>query len=446
MGFSSFSLATGTISLNLELFKRFQGQQVTLVDCPGHASLIKTIICGSQIIDAALLIVDTQKGIQAQTLECIMITELLAPYLIIVLNKVDLLGDAKDEKLSALEQQVRNLLKKTSVTVIAIIPFSTVENTENYCNALKATLCDALSLISVIRSSQVGALLASDHCFSVKGKGTVLTGTVLQGLLSIGNEIEINFGHSFVKKKIKGIQSFKRSVPTANAGDRVAILVNDLNPEGIQRTLISAPGLVKSSSRILVELQRIPYYKEKLQSGSKIHVTVLNQTAIATVRFYSDDHELLDGLENSSNALLEFERSMSFLEGIKILGARLDIKPSAKKCRFAFHGNIVSVAPPKLSLYQPRVKSAFIDRITSPREIIARDLIKKDGILSPFIGKTVQLLSSDRQVIAQGTIVAPFGASGKVKVGFKFPIAEFEKPVTLSEYSLQLNYQKWFDV
>ena len=74
------------------------GVQYTLVDCPGHASLIRTIIGGAQIIDRMLLVVDITKGIQTQTAECLVIGEILTDELIVVLNKIDLLPESTREK------------------------------------------------------------------------------------------------------------------------------------------------------------------------------------------------------------------------------------------------------------------------------------------------------------------------------------------------------------
>lgn len=80
--------------------------QFTLVDCPGHASLIRTIIGGAQIIDLMFLIIDATKGIQAQTAECIIIAELFMKKVIVVLNKVDMVEDKKvlDSKIAALRK------------------------------------------------------------------------------------------------------------------------------------------------------------------------------------------------------------------------------------------------------------------------------------------------------------------------------------------------------
>ncbi len=85
LGFSSFALEAS-------------GVQYTLVDCPGHASLIRTVICGAHIIDLVLLVIDVTKGVQTQTAECIVIAEIICPKMIVVINKIDLIPLEKREQ------------------------------------------------------------------------------------------------------------------------------------------------------------------------------------------------------------------------------------------------------------------------------------------------------------------------------------------------------------
>ena len=91
-----------SIQSSEELVERYDLLQVTLVDCPGHASLIRTIIGGAQIIDMVVLVVDANKGIQTQTAECLVIAEMTTQNLIVVLNKIDMIPEEeREEKLQA---------------------------------------------------------------------------------------------------------------------------------------------------------------------------------------------------------------------------------------------------------------------------------------------------------------------------------------------------------
>ena len=113
------------------------------MDCPGHASLIKTIIGGAQIIDIMFLILDITKGIQAQTAECIIIAELYMKNIVIILNKVDLIEDPK--ALEAKTNALRKVFSKTKFGEnVKMITFSTKSNPVEYNRKLKSLLLDEI--------------------------------------------------------------------------------------------------------------------------------------------------------------------------------------------------------------------------------------------------------------------------------------------------------------
>jgi len=188
------------------------------VDCPGHAGLIKTVICGSQIIDISLLVVDVTKGLQLQTLECIMISEIFAPRILVVLNKIDQIPPKERESaVTIMEHKIRRTLSKIKLDMLDFITFSTKESMDFYCHQLKSHLSkfvDCSPKTDVIAHS---LLVVTDHCFAVKGSGSVLTGTVLSGNLHVGDAVEIRISGGVDRKKIKLIQMFHESVLTASA-------------------------------------------------------------------------------------------------------------------------------------------------------------------------------------------------------------------------------------
>eukprot|EP00959_Pyramimonas_sp_CCMP1952_P148687 3110419-Pyramimonas_sp.AAC.1 len=108
LGFSGFTVPTPD---NLKETLKHDNVQFTLVDCPGHASLIRTIIGGAQIIDLMMLVVDVTKGIQTQTAECLVVGEILTQHMVVVLNKVDMLPEATRE------EKVEKMKKRLAVTL-----------------------------------------------------------------------------------------------------------------------------------------------------------------------------------------------------------------------------------------------------------------------------------------------------------------------------------------
>ncbi len=188
--------------------------QYTLVDCPGHASLIRTIIGGAHIIDMMLLVIDITKGIQTQTAECLIIGEITCDKMLIVLNKIDLVEESKRKPtiekvtvLSCYETKVPNLidltvkmskrlqktLENTKFANCEIIAFAANPSEQNGGGS-EPTGCDDLidklkQLTFVPKRNPSGPFLfAIDHCFNIKGQGTVMTGTLLSGQVKL-NEV-----------------------------------------------------------------------------------------------------------------------------------------------------------------------------------------------------------------------------------------------------------------
>uniref|UniRef100_A0A7N5P071 Eukaryotic elongation factor, selenocysteine-tRNA specific n=1 Tax=Ailuropoda melanoleuca TaxID=9646 RepID=A0A7N5P071_AILME len=213
--------------------------QVTLVDCPGHASLIRTIIGGSerrtglaqgparqgsggsgtrtggpltwklfppsttaqegaQIIDLMMLVIDVTKGMQTQSAECLVIGQIACQKLVVVLNKIDLLAEGKRQAaIDKMTKKMQKTLENTKFRGAPIIPVAAKpggpEAPETEAPQGISELIELLtSQISIPTRDPSGPLLMSvDHCFSIKGQGTVMTGTILSGSISLGDSVEI---------------------------------------------------------------------------------------------------------------------------------------------------------------------------------------------------------------------------------------------------------------
>lgn len=206
-----------TIDLGFSSFLLDDDNRITLVDCPGHASLIKTIICGAQIIDAILLVIDATKGIQLQTAECIMLAELYAPRYLVILNKIDLLSSEHyDEIVKGLKTDVTKILSKTKAEFIDFVEFSTVSNSEIHKANLTSKLLRLIEACPNRLLLDKPLLMVTDHCFVIKGKGSVITGTILQGSLKNGDSLQIISKGLSEVRKVKSIQIFKTNVTSAS--------------------------------------------------------------------------------------------------------------------------------------------------------------------------------------------------------------------------------------
>uniref|UniRef100_A0ABM5FJQ3 Selenocysteine-specific elongation factor isoform X6 n=1 Tax=Pogona vitticeps TaxID=103695 RepID=A0ABM5FJQ3_9SAUR len=172
--------------------------QLTLVDCPGHASLIRTIIGGAQIIDLMMLVIDITKGMQTQSAECLVIGQIACEKMIVVLNKTDLLPESKRQ--AAIEKMTKKMQKTLESTKFHGCPIVPVAAKPGGPEAPETVVPIGVSeLIEVLKAEAYlpkrdpsgSFLMAVDHCFSIKGQGTVMTGTILSGSVSIGDNVEI---------------------------------------------------------------------------------------------------------------------------------------------------------------------------------------------------------------------------------------------------------------
>ncbi|KAI9591852.1 P-loop containing nucleoside triphosphate hydrolase protein [Syncephalis fuscata] len=426
---------------------------VTLVDCPGHASLVRTVIGGIQIIDVTLLVIDITKGIQTQTAECLVLAQIIKRPMVIALNKIDLLPESiRSAKITKISQAITKAILPLGFRNIPIIPISaqTTSNTSATATAnsdgntatsgideLVHVLCSVFPIPAPIDPHRP-FLFAVDHCFALKGKGTIMTGTVLDGTVTIGDNVEIALGH---ERKVKSMQQFRQPISTAHKGNRIGICVKQLDPDILERGLVATPGTVQLAYAAIIDAYRIQFYKGFCLSRSKFHGY---ETATATVTFFSSKshngefqlNELYlfeSSLEPSDNeeqvttsnywALLEFDKPIQCVSNALTIVSRLDTDIHTKQCRMVLHGYLQLIIKdaqykttvlPQLRIYKERTRTAIIDRIIDDYTLIGRGLVKKEGSLDKFIGLIVKLGRLDNEVM--GKIESTFGTSGKFRI------------------------------
>jgi selenocysteine-specific elongation factor len=309
LGFSCFFVALPT---HLQkAFPQHQQLQITLVDCPGHASLIRTIIGGAQIIDLVLLVVDAVKGWQAQTTECLVLAELCSSHFVVALNKIDAFPEeergAKIEEARAQVQErligTRFASKATPMVGVsacvggekaAAVSDSTnsdlvsdhgatyTKNETMNIDQLVMTLKDELPIPKRIKSGLF--YFAIDHCFPIRGRGTVVTGTCLSGSVSINDIVE--FPNLALERKVKSIQMFKRQVTSIVQGDRAGICVSNFDSGLLERGIAASPGAVQLWKGAIAIVRKVPYYNGALLGNSKFHISVGHTTVMATLSFW----------------------------------------------------------------------------------------------------------------------------------------------------------------
>lgn len=426
LGFSAFAAAPSEHLRSLGV----RALQVTLVDCPGHAALVRTVIGAAQILDLALLVVDAQRGVQTQTAECLVIAEIALTRLVVVLNKTDLLPvEDRAERLARVTQRVRKVLAATRFVDAPIVSVSALEDgcDSEGVRALTELIrraADSLPLPAPAPSS-APFRLAVDHCFAVKGHGTVVTGTVLRGALSAGQSLE--FPLLGLERRVKSIQSFHVSVRSCGRGDRVGLCVPGLDSALLERGVACAPGRLDSlylpgdsgfktgdctgsmarARALLCQVRRVRFFDGALRSGGKAHVTVGHDTQLCACVFFGAAELLADpGLSFSLDApalaqeLLEEGPQWAALTlpraslcdvGDLVLGSRLDTA-AADKCRLAFHGTVVRLLTEaeasSLRLYRCKSREGVVDRVLASRDGLCTELVAR-GLQSRDVGSAL---------------------------------------------------------
>lgn len=476
LGFSSFTVELPEQLRDSGSQQQYDSLQFTLVDCPGHASLIRTIIGGAQIIDLMMLVVDVVKGLQTQTAECLLIGELTCPRMVVVLNKTDLLP--ADKRQTTVEKMTKRLHKTLENTRFKDCPVIAVAAKPGGPEAPDTEephgvpeLIELLKKQTYLPQRDPGGdlLMAVDHCFSIRGQGTVMTGTILQGSLAINDTVEIPALK--VTKKIKSVQMFRRPVSGAKQGDRVGVCVTQFDPKLLERGVVCTPGSLRTLYAAVMSACKIGYFRGSLATRAKFHITVGHETVMAKVTFfglpppaspdlpseaggpplleapftldreyvYQEEYRAGEaGAEPGAGpgaqqwALLEFERPVTCPSLCLVIGSKLDSDVHANACRLAFHGRLLlgfedksygQTVLPRLRIYKTKHKEGQVERVTDDYTVIGRSLFKKETNLQLFVGLKVTLSTGETGVIEGG-----FGQSGK----FKIRVPEGLRPETKS--------------
>jgi elongation factor Tu len=222
------------------------------VDCPGHADYVKNMITGAAQMDGAILVVSAADGPMPQTREHILLARQVGvPYIIVFLNKCDMVDDA--ELLELVEMEVRELLSKYDFPGddIPIIKGSALKALEGDKGELGegAIMKLAEALDSYIptpeRAIDGTFLMPVEDVFSISGRGTVVTGRIERGVIKVGDEVEIVGLRPTAKTTCTGVEMFRKLLDQGQAGDNVGILLRGTKREEVERgQVLAKPGSI----------------------------------------------------------------------------------------------------------------------------------------------------------------------------------------------------------
>ena len=248
------------------------------VDCPGHADYVKNMITGAAQMDGAILVVSAADGPMPQTREHILLARQVGvPYIVVFLNKVDMLDDPELREL--VEMEVRDLLKKYDFPgdKTPIIPGSALKALEGDLSEIgEGAILKLMEAVDTyiptpVRMTDKPFLMPVEDVFSIEGRGTVATGRVERGIIKVGEEVEIIGIRPTTKTVVTGVEMFRKLLDEGRAGDNIGALLRGHKREDLERgQVLAKPGSVTPHTKFKGQIyvlskeeggRHIPFFK-----------------------------------------------------------------------------------------------------------------------------------------------------------------------------------------
>ena len=383
-----------TIDLGFAWLKLPSGQEIGIVDVPGHERFVGNMLAGAGGIDIAMLVIAANEGVMPQTREHLAILDLLGISRgVVALTKKDLVDK---EWLDLIRLDIEELLEPTTLSGVSIVPVSAVTR-EGLPELLD--IIDKLLANTQPKKDKGKPRLPIDRIFTISGSGTVVTGTLIDGSLNTGQEVEIV--PSGLKSRLRGLQTHKAGVSTATPGSRVAANLTGITTTQLQRgDILTRPGWLVSTTLVSARLHMLEDAKHPLKHNAERSFYVLAAEATAKIRLLEAD-AIKPG--ESGWAQLMLDRPLAIVDGDHYV-----IRSSTETLG---GGVIVDARARRMPRFKPEViETLNVREKGSPEElIIARLEVKRWLELSdlltliPLPADEVKLLVED--LAARGEVL-----------------------------------------
>ncbi|GAB6157791.1 selenocysteine-specific translation elongation factor [Desulfotomaculum varum] len=385
-----------SIELGFAQLKLPSGKQAGIVDVPGHERFIKNMLAGVGGIDLVLLVIAADEGVMPQTREHLDIIQLLQVNKgIVVITKTDLVDD---EWLAMVTEEIKEFLRPTVLSQAPLVPVSALTG-QGIPRLLQ--YIDKLVDDTEERNSGGQLRLPVDRVFSITGFGTVVTGTLRTGTITVGDSVQIM--PQGLVSRVRSLQVHGRKVEQARAGQRTAVNLTGVEVEQIKRgSVLVTPGSVKPSHRMDVRLLLLANAPKELKNRARVRLYLGTDEILGRVRLL-DREELEPGQE--VYAQLELEE-----QAVAGKGDRFVIR-SYSPMRTIGGGVILDANAPKHKRFQPAVLEALATKeLGSPEELVnqflagrqalvsVEDIVKGTGLPAPEVAAALEKLAADRQI------------------------------------------------
>jgi selenocysteine-specific elongation factor len=375
-----------TIELGFAWLDLSTGYRVGIVDVPGHEKFVKNMVAGATGVDVVALVIAADEGVMPQTKEHLDICSMLGvKHGLVVLTKTDMVDE---EWLELVTDDVQSFLKGTFLEDAPVVPVSSVtgQGLDDFTKAL-ATICELVPE----RSSSGLFRLPVDRVFSMKGFGTVITGSLVSGKIRVGDTVQIY--PTNIEAKVRGIQVHNETVDQAMAGMRTAI-----NFQGLERTatkrgdVLGGVNTLKSSYMVDVVLQYLGFSKKPLKNRTR-------------VRFHTGTSEIFgnvilldrEDLEMGETAVAQF-RLESPISVVK--DDRFVIR-SYSPIRTIGGGQIINPVPTKHKRFREAIVEGLKRLAESPTKEIITYHIKEAGLRGVSFSDLIIMTNTDEKTLEQ---------------------------------------------
>ncbi len=396
-----------TIDLGFAWLTLPSGESVGIVDVPGHRDFIENMLAGVGGIDAALFVVAADEGVMPQTREHLAILDLLGVTNgVVALTKMDLIED--EEWLELVQLDVAELLEDTVLADAAMVPVSARTG-----QGLRDLLAELDRLLENVppRSNLGRPRLPVDRVFTIAGFGTVMTGTLIDGDLHVGQEVEVL--PQGLKARVRGLQTHKKKIERAVPGSRVAINLTGVSKDEVRRgDVVTLPGWLKSTTLVDVRLRYLDSAPRPLRHNAPLKFFSGSAEVMARARLL-DSEAIPPGGEGWVQLRLAGPVAL-------VRGDRFIVRQPSPAVTVG-GGQVIDPHPGRR---HRRFRSQVIDKLAtlargSPAEILLqsleisepcqlRELVKRSGLAVEEAGQALQeLLDSQQALILDSRIKQP---------------------------------------
>ncbi len=389
-----------TIDLGFAWLQVAPGEMVGIVDVPGHEHFVRNAIPGLSGIDAALLVIAADDGWMPQTEEHVQIIDLLGiKHGIVALTKVDLIDDP--DWLALVEKDISERIANTSLHGAPIIRVSSKDGTG--IKELKEAI-NQLVLKIATRKDIGKPRLPIDRVFTMKGIGVVVTGTLINGSLSSGDDVIISIGD--LPTHIRAIESHKQQIGKAQPGSRVAINLSGVKKDDIKRgDIVLATGKqIRTSSIVDAQIRLLPQLGRPLKSNTELLVYLETRELLGRIILFGTK-----AIPPAGSALvqLRFDREVNTNIGehfiirrgspTKTIGGGIILDPFAAKHKLKDTDRAVSLLQRRKSLDLPELILTELEK---------KRFVARDGLLVASLYSSAEIAERTEQLEKQGKLIA----------------------------------------